>query len=199
MPDGFGPRRRRPGDETEDERPRQDRERHFSRPATARLGHPSLPRGPARGEAADARPHPSRRDVAESRCETEVAEPPEVPVDRGRGAGSPGRAPRRPCGFLRRQMPNCFAMKPVEMTVDRFGRIVLPKPLRDDLGLEPGAVVRVEEHDRGLVLVPVRDDSGVREDGGVLVFVGSAVGDVSDAVRRSRSRQAPEVGRAQRP
>lgn len=89
-------------------------------------------------------------------------------------------------------------MKPVEMTVDRFGRIVLPKSLREGFGLEPGTVVRAKQDERGLVLEPLRDDSGTQEEDGVLVFVGRAVGDLSEAVRRTRSRRALELARTHR-
>ncbi len=80
-------------------------------------------------------------------------------------------------------------MRPVEITVDRFGRIVLPKQLRDDLGLEPGSVVRAEERGKTIVLVPAGDDSPLHEEGGVLVFQGSPAGDLVDAVKQERSRR----------
>ncbi len=31
----------------------------------------------------------------------------------------------------------------MEITVDRFGRVVIPKEVREGLGLEPGSVLRV--------------------------------------------------------
>ncbi len=80
-------------------------------------------------------------------------------------------------------------MKAMEITVDRFGRIVLPKQLRDDLGLEPGSVVRAEERGKTIVLVPAGNDSPLREEGGVLVFAASPAGDVVGAVRQERSRR----------
>lgn len=45
-------------------------------------------------------------------------------------------------------------MLPVEATVDDVGRIVLPKPLRDRLGLTPGTKVDVSEYGSGLQVVP---------------------------------------------
>lgn len=39
-------------------------------------------------------------------------------------------------------------------TVDAMGRIVVPKPLRDALGLEPGTVVDISRYGEGLHLVP---------------------------------------------
>jgi AbrB family looped-hinge helix DNA binding protein len=42
----------------------------------------------------------------------------------------------------------------MEATVDQVGRIVLPKALRDRLGLTPGTVVDVSQYGNGLHLAP---------------------------------------------
>jgi AbrB family looped-hinge helix DNA binding protein len=40
----------------------------------------------------------------------------------------------------------------METTVDKVGRIVIPKPLRDRLGLTPGTIVDVTQYGDGLHL-----------------------------------------------
>jgi AbrB family looped-hinge helix DNA binding protein len=35
----------------------------------------------------------------------------------------------------------------MEAAIDRAGRVVIPKPLRDSLGFEPGQVLDIREHD----------------------------------------------------
>ena len=42
----------------------------------------------------------------------------------------------------------------MEATIDSVGRIVLPKPLRDALGLLPGATVDVSFYGAGLQILP---------------------------------------------
>lgn len=42
----------------------------------------------------------------------------------------------------------------METSIDAVGRIVVPKPLRDALGLEPGATVDISMYGTGLALVP---------------------------------------------
>ena len=42
------------------------------------------------------------------------------------------------------------------LTVDKAGRVILPKPLRDRLGLRPGAALEVEDTAEGVTLKPVR-------------------------------------------
>jgi AbrB family looped-hinge helix DNA binding protein len=73
-----------------------------------------------------------------------------------------------------------------ETTIDRFGRIVLPKEVRDDLGLEAGAVIAVEEHGEHILLRPQRGEAGLVRKGSVLVYTGKARGDVAFAVRNVR-------------
>ncbi|WP_322760047.1 AbrB/MazE/SpoVT family DNA-binding domain-containing protein [Frankia sp. Cr2] len=57
----------------------------------------------------------------------------------------------------------------MEATVDSVGRIVIPKPLRDALGLVPGASVDVSLYGAGLQLVPAGRTARLREVDGSLV------------------------------
>ena len=61
------------------------------------------------------------------------------------------------------------SLVPVEVTVDSVGRIVVPKPLRDALGLVPGASVDVSLYGAGLQLVPTGRTARLREIDGSLV------------------------------
>ena len=42
----------------------------------------------------------------------------------------------------------------MQTTIDRFGRIVLPKKLRDDFNLEPGSQIHIEESGQETILKP---------------------------------------------
>ena len=78
----------------------------------------------------------------------------------------------------------------MEATVDSVGRIVLPKPLRDLLGLVPGSTVDVSRYGAGLALIPNGRTARLVEEGGVLVATGDTVIDdevvfaLTDAGRR---------------
>jgi len=52
----------------------------------------------------------------------------------------------------------------MEVTLDRFGRILLPKKLRDHLGLKPGARLRVEATSEEIALHPADADPVLEED-----------------------------------
>lgn len=43
----------------------------------------------------------------------------------------------------------------MKVTIDRAGRLVVPKPLRDELNLEPGATLEVRAREGRLELEPV--------------------------------------------
>lgn len=81
----------------------------------------------------------------------------------------------------------------MEATLDRFGRIVIPKQVREDLGLDPGSVLVIEAKGDRIVLGVRRDEPDLVREDGVLVYTGEAVGDLDQAVdaqRRARSRDA---------
>jgi AbrB family looped-hinge helix DNA binding protein len=82
----------------------------------------------------------------------------------------------------------------MEATVDKFGRVVLPKRVRDRLGLHPGSVLVVEEDNEVIRLRPVgSEEAHVVSKGGVLVFSGKAGGDVEGAVRSHREQRSRRV------
>jgi AbrB family looped-hinge helix DNA binding protein len=84
----------------------------------------------------------------------------------------------------------------METTLDELGRILLPKTVRDDFGLRPGAVLRIEERDAGIFLVPEAletEDAYLVRKGGVLVFTGQAEGDLETAIQRVREKRDEQV------
>ncbi len=56
------------------------------------------------------------------------------------------------------------------VTIDRSGRLVIPKPLRDELGIEPGQPLRASVHDGRLEIEPEPIDAELVEVDGVLVI-----------------------------
>ena len=77
--------------------------------------------------------------------------------------------------------------------LDKFGRVVIPKPIRDGLGLEPGAELEVEEREDGVLLRPADQDVPLEMENGILVYTGELVGDVTDLVRKDRERRIRHV------
>lgn len=56
------------------------------------------------------------------------------------------------------------------LTVDKAGRVVLPKPVREELQLSPGDSLQLESSEDRIVLRPVRNRVGMRKKQGIWVL-----------------------------
>ncbi len=79
------------------------------------------------------------------------------------------------------------------LTLDKFGRILLPQAVRGALHLSAGTKLALEERDECIVLKPVRETGAVVQKDGLLVFVGSATGDLEEAVAQHRGKRLRHV------
>jgi len=82
----------------------------------------------------------------------------------------------------------------METTLDKFGRVVIPKRVRDDLGLKPGAVLQIEQADQRILMEPVHEGPHVVVKNGVLVFSGTATGDIVGAIQGNRQARLEKIG-----
>jgi len=77
----------------------------------------------------------------------------------------------------------------MQLTLDRFGRMVLPKAIRDDFGLRTGDILEAEETQGTIVLRPLVRSECVKREGTALVYTGHVsglTGKILDEVRQSR-------------
>ena len=74
----------------------------------------------------------------------------------------------------------------MKTTLDRFGRIVVPKDIRDRLGLHSGVEVEINEQGGTVLLKPAEGGIPLEMEDGVLVYKGTAKSDLIDAVRLHR-------------
>jgi len=81
----------------------------------------------------------------------------------------------------------------METRLDKFGRVVLPKDIRDHLDLKPGQVLKVERADEEVILKPVEKELPLHIKDGVLVFSGAATGDIAKAVKDHRESHLKKV------
>ena len=70
-----------------------------------------------------------------------------------------------------------------KLTIDKAGRIVLPKPLRDELQLAPGDALQMDSSGGKITLRPVRENAPLRKKRGVWVYsAGEPLADSPPAV-----------------
>lgn len=69
------------------------------------------------------------------------------------------------------------SLLPMETSIDSVGRIVVPKPLRDALGLIPGSTVDISRYGAGLQLLPTGRTARLVDESGVLVAAGDTAVD----------------------
>src|SRR5256884_9479871 len=60
------------------------------------------------------------------------------------------------------------------LTLDKTGRLVLPKPVRDELQLRPGDSLELESSEERIVLRPARGNARMRKKQGIWVLHGGA-------------------------
>lgn len=85
----------------------------------------------------------------------------------------------------------------MNVRIDSAGRIVVPKRVRERLGLKQNSELELEERAEGIVLKPVQRQSAlVRDKHGHLVFTGKPVGpiDWDRLVEEDREARIREVG-----
>ncbi len=78
-------------------------------------------------------------------------------------------------------------------TIDRFGRVVVPKELRDRFGFQPGTEIEIAEHDSEIVLKQADQATPLQDEDGVLIFAGKAIGDISGSIRMQREKRLQKL------
>lgn len=83
----------------------------------------------------------------------------------------------------------------METTLDKFGRVLIPKKLRERLGLEPYDALELELEEGRLTLLPRRTAPPLRRKGRVLVVESKAAGDLNQTLAQLREERLDELFR----
>lgn len=82
------------------------------------------------------------------------------------------------------------------ITIDRAGRVVIPKPVREQLHLKPGDSLELESADERITLRPVRAQARLQKEQGIWVYQGEPTDlSITDLVDRERERRIREISR----
>lgn len=88
----------------------------------------------------------------------------------------------------------CWGMASDLIQIDKVGRVVLPKAVRDRLGLEAGDRLQVSLQSGGVELRPTKPGPRLEEEDGLLVLKGVAwSGESTDPVARERDARLEDL------
>lgn len=82
-----------------------------------------------------------------------------------------------------------------QTSLDKFGRVLIPKKLRERLGLKPDDPLELQLEDGKLTLLPRRTPPPVRRKGRVLVVESEVTGDLSQTLTQLREERLNELSR----
>jgi len=81
-----------------------------------------------------------------------------------------------------------------KITIDKAGRIVLPKPLRDRLRLGAGDALALESEGERITLQPIRPQAALKKEYGIWVYQGATTdASISDLIDLEREKRLGEL------
>ena len=77
----------------------------------------------------------------------------------------------------------------MQTRLDKFGRVIIPKSIRQNLGLRPGEIMQLEEEGEKIILKPNSNEESLKLKDGILVFSGKIEGDITNIIKDERSKR----------
>lgn len=78
-------------------------------------------------------------------------------------------------------------------TLDKYGRILIPKRLRELLGITPNTQLVITEEGNKIIIEPVSEENPYEEKEGMLVFVGELEVEYESLVEREREDRNDKI------
>jgi AbrB family looped-hinge helix DNA binding protein len=91
-------------------------------------------------------------------------------------------------------LPPCITNMTTKLTLDKAGRVMIPKPLRQQLRLGPGDSLQLESEGEQITLRPLRPRALLKKERGVWVYQGEPTDvSVTAVIERERARRLDEL------
>lgn len=81
----------------------------------------------------------------------------------------------------------------MHVKIDKFGRLLIPKRIRDRCGLKPGTILRVDVGDEGSQLMLVKPKVVLFEKNGLLVCFSSSTSNFINIVEQVREDRIAQL------
>ncbi len=81
------------------------------------------------------------------------------------------------------------------ISIDRAGRVVLPKALREQFNLHPGSQLEITTGQDHLELKPADTTPALTREGGLLIHQGAAQVSLSNFIQQTRDERTDRVSR----
>ena len=78
-------------------------------------------------------------------------------------------------------------------TLDKFGRVIIPKKFRKHLGINFETTLNISEDGERIVIQPVKEKEPVIDKDGILVFTGKLDSRTSDFIGDDRSKRMKKL------
>lgn len=78
-------------------------------------------------------------------------------------------------------------------TLDKFGRVIIPKKLREHLGINTKSTLNISEDGKRIVIELVQEKEPVVDRNGILVFTGKLEYKEGDLINSGRNRRMKKL------
>lgn len=83
-------------------------------------------------------------------------------------------------------------------TLDKYGRLIIPKKFRKHLGITETTNLNIREEDRRIIVEPFRNDDAIVSKDGVFVYTGEAHAAFEELLKSDRDKRLSRLLRRER-
>ena len=74
-------------------------------------------------------------------------------------------------------------------TLDKFGRVLIPKKVREHLGINTETSINIVDEGTRIIIEPISKQEPLVEKNGLLIYTGKIQGDIESVVKNNRSQR----------